>query len=210
VKGDLGSKVNAVVREVLILERREPAAKCIIFSQWEEVLQIIEHGLAENDVSYVRIQGRVKYDQNLTMFRRDPSVRVLLMPLKSGAKGLNLTEANHVFFAEATCNPSIEAQAVGRIHRMGQRKRTHVHHFVVTGTVEERIFRMFRRKKLAFQAAMPAPGQDRRNVPQLSSAPAAVEQDDQAEYTTNAVRAGEKEHLSLEEIDSLLVAATAA
>ncbi|CAN8274141.1 unnamed protein product [Cochlearia groenlandica] len=62
--------------------------------------------------------------------------------LKHGANGLNLLEAQHVILVEPLINPAAEAQAVGRVHRIGQEKPTLVHRFLVTGTVEESISKL--------------------------------------------------------------------
>ncbi|EOD33102.1 hypothetical protein EMIHUDRAFT_59294, partial [Emiliania huxleyi CCMP1516] len=72
-------------------------------------------------------------------FRNDPSVRVLLLPLKSGANGISLVEAQHVFLSEPLLERAVEAQAVGRVHRMSQTRPTVVHRFVMRGTIEEAI-----------------------------------------------------------------------
>jgi len=68
----------------------------------------------------------------------------LLLPISSGANGLNLIEASHVLLIEPILNPAQELQAVGRVHRIGQRKPTKVHKFVVKCTIEERMHNILR------------------------------------------------------------------
>lgn len=60
--------------------------------------------------------------ENLKLFKYDDHVNVLLMPVHSGANGLNLVEASHVILVEPILNPSSELQALGRVHRIGQLK----------------------------------------------------------------------------------------
>jgi E3 ubiquitin-protein ligase SHPRH len=64
-----------------------------------------------------------------------PPPRVLLMPLRRGANGLNLTEAQHVILLEPVLDPGAEAQAMKRVDRIGQTKPTCVHRFLLAGTV---------------------------------------------------------------------------
>lgn len=59
------------------------------------------------------------------------SVRVLMMLVQHGANGLNLLEAQHVILMEPLLNPAAEAQAISRIHRVGQDKKTFIHRFLV-------------------------------------------------------------------------------
>ena len=59
-------------------------------------------------------------------------VQVLLMLIQHGANGLNLLEAQHVILLEPLLNPSAEAQAISRVHRVGQDKSTFIHRFVVS------------------------------------------------------------------------------
>ena len=66
-------------------------------------------------------------------------MRAVLLPFKSGCAGLNVVEATHVFLIEPLLNVAVEAQAIGRVHRIGQAKPTTVHRMIVEETVEERV-----------------------------------------------------------------------
>lgn len=158
VAGSWGTKVEAIVRRVLWLLRKEvaeegeteltPGGKIIIFSQWDLVLRIIVKALKANNVQHSSMLGNRQTNQRaLSTFKTLPAVRVLLLPVKSGSNGLNLVEATHVFLAEPLLNPAAEAQALGRIHRIGQTRPTFVHRFVVQNTVEESIAKLMARKK---------------------------------------------------------------
>ncbi|HSD01082.1 MAG TPA: C-terminal helicase domain-containing protein, partial [Gaiellales bacterium] len=65
--------------------------------------------------------------------------RVLVMSLRAGGLGLNLTAANHVFHFDRWWNPAVEDQASDRAHRIGQTRVVQVHKMVCAGTIEERI-----------------------------------------------------------------------
>ena len=86
-----------------------------------------------------RPQGRATHDAALQAFRQSAEVRALLLPLKSGANGINLVEATHVIIAEPLLERAVEQQAIGRVHRMSQTRPTVVHRFVMADTIEENI-----------------------------------------------------------------------
>jgi hypothetical protein len=82
----------------------------------------------------------VNVQQVVTQFKLDPKYRALLMSTRHGANGLNLIEATHVLMVEPLLNNGADAQAVNRVHRIGQTKPTFVHRFVVHETVEEKVW----------------------------------------------------------------------
>merc|ERR1711915_782323 len=85
-----------------------------------------------------------KFKRNIQRFKNREDVKVLLMPISRGANGLNLVEASHVILLEPLLNPAQELQAIGRVHRIGQKKKTYVHRFLVKQTIEERIHQMLK------------------------------------------------------------------
>eukprot|EP00887_Chlorella_sp_A99_P002685 scaffold6.g2685.t1 len=68
--------------------------------------------------------------------------RILLLLIKQGGNGLNLTAAQHVVLVEPLLDPAAEAQAVGRVDRIGQKRETHVHRFVIEETIEENVHKL--------------------------------------------------------------------
>lgn len=97
---------------------------------------------------FERAKGRSGLNPAIRKFRKTGagSVRVLLLPIDQGANGLNLVEAQHVILIEPLLNPAVEAQAVGRVHRIGQTRPTFVHRFIIEGSVEEGVLSLGRKK----------------------------------------------------------------
>lgn len=62
------------------------------------------------------------------------------MPITNGANGLNIIEATHVLLVDPLLNPAAEQQALGRVHRIGQKKLTTVYKFLIRGTVEQKMY----------------------------------------------------------------------
>jgi hypothetical protein len=94
---------------------------------------------------------------SLTLEQRDTLVRqfqedengppILVLSLRAGGVGLNLTRASHVLHFDRWWNPAIEDQATDRAHRIGQKRRVQVHHLITIGTLEEKIDRMLEEKR---------------------------------------------------------------
>ena len=114
--------------------------KILIFSQFVKHLSIIRKYLNENEVKHAYLDGATKDRQGqVELFQNDDSVNVFLISLKAGGLGLNLTRADYVFLLDPWWNPAIEAQAVDRAHRIGQKRTVFTYKFITRNTVEEKI-----------------------------------------------------------------------
>ena len=83
---------------------------------------------------------------------------MILLSLKAGGVGLNLTAATKVYLLDPWFNPAVEEQAMDRVHRIGQERPVFVTRFVVRGTVEEKLLELQERKRAICQAALGAEG----------------------------------------------------
>ena len=88
----------------------------------------------------------------LHQFKTDPSMTLLLISLKAGGVGLNLTSASCVFFLDLWFNPAVEQQAIDRVHRIGQTRTVRVKRFIIVDSVEERILELQQRKLMLAQS----------------------------------------------------------
>ena len=123
-----------------IAEKRE---RVLVFTQFKEITQYLDDYLAE---IFGRrggvIHGGVSVKQRTEIvdrFQSDSYVPYLVLSVKAGGTGLNLTNANHVIHFDRWWNPSVENQATDRAFRIGQEKNVMVHKFVCKGSVEEKI-----------------------------------------------------------------------
>ncbi|KAG0252829.1 hypothetical protein BG011_006717 [Mortierella polycephala] len=127
----------------------EPPAKSVVFSQWTSMLDLIEDGLRENNIHFTRLDGTMQRNDRtlaMTRFKERPDISVILISLKAGGVGLNLTSAQRVFLMDPHWNPSVESQAIDRIHRLGQTKPVDVVRFIIKESIEENILELQKRK----------------------------------------------------------------
>lgn len=122
--------------------------KALVFSQWTGFLDLIEPHLEKRGVRFVRLDGSTS-DRGAVVkqFQEDAGVSVMLLSLKAGGVGLNLTAADHVFLLDPWWNPAAEDQAADRAHRIGQERPVLVHRLVAKDSVEERILLLQDKKR---------------------------------------------------------------
>ena len=134
--------------------------KALVFSQWTGLLDLVEPVLDEGDIPFTRLDGSTR-DRGAVVdaFQSDDGPPVMLISLRAGGTGLNLTAADHVFLLDPWWNPAVEDQAADRAHRIGQDKPVFVHRLVARDTVEERILALQERKRALAEAAVGDAGQ---------------------------------------------------
>ncbi|MFZ0444841.1 MAG: DEAD/DEAH box helicase [Bacillus sp. (in: firmicutes)] len=123
---------------------------CLIFTQYIGMGHMIQQMLRDEfDIEVPFLNGSVPKQQRDRMITRfqDREFPVFLLSLKAGGTGLNLTAANHVIHYDRWWNPAVENQATDRAYRIGQKRFVHVHKFICTGTLEEKIDLMLDKKQ---------------------------------------------------------------
>lgn len=122
--------------------------KILIFSQFVKHLNIIREHLDAQGMDYAYLDGSTKARKSqVEMFQNNEDIRTFLISLKAGGLGLNLTAADYVFILDPWWNPAIEAQAVDRAHRIGQKNQVFNYKFITRNTVEEKILILQQNKK---------------------------------------------------------------
>jgi SNF2 family DNA or RNA helicase len=133
--------------------------RCLVFSQWTSLLDLIEPHLEKSGIGFVRLDGTTTDRAGVVnTFQADDGPPVMLLSLKAGGTGLNLTAADHVFLVDPWWNPAVEDQAADRAHRIGQDKPVMVYRMVARDTVEERILELQDRKRALADAALSEAG----------------------------------------------------
>ena len=122
--------------------------KILIFSQFVKHLSIFREYLDKEKIKYAYLDGSTKDRQGqVEDFQHTEDIRIFLISLKAGGVGLNLTSADYVFILDPWWNPAIEAQAIDRAYRIGQKNKVFTYKFITKNTVEEKILNMQRGKQ---------------------------------------------------------------
>jgi superfamily II DNA or RNA helicase len=134
--------------------------RALVFSQWTSLLDLIEPHLGGAGIRFVRLDGTTRDRAKVVEeFQSDDGPPVMLLSLKAGGTGLNLTAADHVFLVDPWWNPAVEEQAADRAHRIGQDKPVLVYRLVAKDTVEERILELQAKKRSLADSALGDAGQ---------------------------------------------------
>ncbi|KAI5357744.1 putative helicase, P-loop containing nucleoside triphosphate hydrolase, SNF2-like domain superfamily [Septoria linicola] len=143
--------------ETAALPPGEPPIRSVVFSGWTAYLDLIEYALKSRNIGYARLDGSMSIKQRtsaMDSFKSDPRIVVMLVSIKAGGQGLNFTAANKCYVMEPQFNPGVEAQAVDRVHRLGQTRPVFIKHFIMNDSVEEGILKLQRKKEALAQISM--------------------------------------------------------
>jgi SNF2 family DNA or RNA helicase len=124
----------------------EEGRRILVFSQFTEMLALIEPELQRLGLDYLKLTGDTTNRGEVVRSFQEGAVPVFLISLKAGGVGLNLTAADTVILYDPWWNPAVEQQAIDRAYRIGQGKPVFVYKLVASGTVEEKMLELQARK----------------------------------------------------------------
>lgn len=139
------AKINTLLTQLKRLRRSDPVLKTVVFSQFTSFLDLLGPALTSAGITWLRFDGSMSQKERarvLSDFANRPKFTVLFLSLRAGGVGLNLTCAKRVFMMDPWWSFAVEAQAIDRVHRMGQTDEVKVTRFVVEGSIEEKMLKV--------------------------------------------------------------------
>ena len=125
--------------------------RALIFTQMTKMLDVLEAFLNYHGYVYMRLDGSTKVEQRqclMERFNNDKKYFIFILSTRSGGVGINLTGADTVIFYDSDWNPTMDAQAQDRCHRIGQTRDVHIYRLVSERTIEENIIKKANQKKI--------------------------------------------------------------
>jgi hypothetical protein len=150
LKSGQGEEVGSAKFELLmdmLPNMVEAGRHVIVFSQFVEMLDLIDEALTAAKIPFVKLTGQTKDRETPVKRFQAGEVPIFLISLKAGGTGLTLTRADTVIHYDPWWNPAVEAQATDRAHRIGQDKTVFVYKMISSGTVEEKMVELQAKKQ---------------------------------------------------------------
>lgn len=135
----------------LLRQLKSGSHRVLIFTQMTRMLDVLEAFLNHHGHIYLRLDGTTKIEQRQVLmdrFNNDKRIFVFILSTRSGGVGVNLTGADTVIFYDSDWNPTMDAQAQDRCHRIGQTRDVHIYRLVSEKTIEENILKKANQKRL--------------------------------------------------------------
>ena len=135
----------------LLLRLHTGGHRALIFTQMTKMLDVLESFLNYHGYVYMRLDGSTKVETRqclMERFNNDKKYFIFILSTRSGGVGINLTGADTVIFYDSDWNPTMDAQAQDRCHRIGQTRDVHIYRLVSERTIEENIIKKANQKKL--------------------------------------------------------------
>ncbi|MBN1655244.1 MAG: helicase [Deltaproteobacteria bacterium] len=154
-----GQQADGSSKLTLLLETLEAVVaeghKALVFSQWTSLLDLTEPKLKNAAIPFTRLDGSTRDRASVVQaFQAESGPPVMLISLRAGGVGLNLTAADNVFLLDPWWNPAVEEQAADRTHRIGQERPVLIQRLVTENTVEERMLELQKRKRALARTAI--------------------------------------------------------
>ncbi|KAJ3851493.1 SNF2 family DNA-dependent ATPase [Lentinula lateritia] len=136
--------------DALLQELKAGDHRVLVYFQMTRMMDLMEEYLVYRQYKYLRLDGSSKIEDRRDMvidWQTRPDIFVFLLSTRAGGLGINLTAADTVVFYDHDWNPSNDAQAMDRAHRLGQTRQVTVYRLITRGTIDERIVQLARVKK---------------------------------------------------------------
>ncbi len=144
----------------LLAEALGSGQKVVVFSQYLDMLAIIEAYCRKKGIGFASIKGSTRdRSEQLRKFREDPTIAVFVASLLAAGVGIDLTVASIVIHYDRWWNPAKENQATDRVHRIGQNRGVQVFKFITKNTIEEHIHNLIEKKKGLLESVIGAEDQ---------------------------------------------------
>uniref|UniRef100_A0A670Z8P8 Snf2 related CREBBP activator protein n=1 Tax=Pseudonaja textilis TaxID=8673 RepID=A0A670Z8P8_PSETE len=137
--------------DVLLWQLKAGAHRVLIFTQMTRMLDVLEQFLNYHGHIYLRLDGSTRVEQRQALMERfnaDKRIFCFILSTRSGGVGVNLTGADTVVFYDSDWNPTMDAQAQDRCHRIGQTRDVHIYRLISERTVEENILKKANQKRM--------------------------------------------------------------
>ncbi|XP_073530747.1 helicase-like transcription factor [Phyllobates terribilis] len=146
------SKVDALIAALVEQRTKDPCVKSIVVSQFTSYLSLIETALRSTGFMFTCFNGSMTQKKRAEVIQNfqsthEGSPTIMLLSLKAGGVGLNLTAASRVFLMDPAWNPAAEEQCFDRCHRLGQTKEVIITKFVIKDSVEENMLKIQSKKR---------------------------------------------------------------
>lgn len=149
------AKIAALISHLKALRLNKPGTKSVVFSQFTSFHDLISPALTQCKIPFLRFDGAMTQKARAAVLlefaasqtKKNGHGTVLLLSLRAGGVGLNLTAAKRVFMMDPWWSFAVEAQAIDRVHRMGQESEVKVVRFIIGGSIEGRMLKIQERKK---------------------------------------------------------------
>ncbi|XP_030066671.1 helicase SRCAP, partial [Microcaecilia unicolor] len=135
----------------LLRQLKVGSHRVLIFTQMTRMLDVLEQFLNYHGHIYLRLDGSTRVEQRQALMERfnaDKRIFCFILSTRSGGVGVNLTGADTVIFYDSDWNPTMDAQAQDRCHRIGQTRDVHIYRLISERTVEENILKKANQKRM--------------------------------------------------------------
>lgn len=159
---ETSSKIQALMHHLRALKEGGAGQQVVVFSQFSTYLDIIENELRQvglDDFMVLKFDGRLNLAEREKVLQKftfsatvSDKLVILLLSLKAGGVGLNLTCANRAFMMDPWWSPSVEDQAIDRVHRIGQSLNVKVVRFIASNSIENKMLKIQERKRMMGEA----------------------------------------------------------